>query len=251
MPTEPLRRLVVATLALSLAGCGGGADPVAHPGNSAEVAATPAAAKPCLPADPALSATGLCAPAATALLLSAPGTPPTAPEGCSWIVSDAQITNDTALLYRAARCKGGTARLNYAAGQPLARFVLATSAYGDTPDPNEPLAWMMPAADAAAVSAFVRASIQDPAERARCSARPATMEGWPADALVVDEAPIHPTDGIRSACGEYGLDEGAQTFWRVAQGNGWYFRLGQESPVVDAGSFTLVKRDATGAWVRS
>lgn len=68
---------------------------------------------------------------------------------------------------------------------------------------------------------------------------------------MVDEVPAPLADGIRSACGEFGLDEGAQTFWRLAQGTGWYFRLGQESPVIDVGSFTLVKRDPAGKWVQA
>jgi hypothetical protein len=110
---------------------------------------------------------------------------------------------------------------------------------------------MVPAANEAALLETARAAVEDPAERARCRLRPAAIEGWPGDALVVDEVPPPPADGVRTACGAYGLDEDSQTFWRLSQGQGWFFQLGQESPVVDPGSFTLVARGRDHRWVRA
>ena len=44
---------------------------------------------------------------------------------------------------------------------------------------------------------------------------------------------------------------GTTEFWRLSQGKGWFFRFGEETPIVDAESVTLVKRHAAGKWVRS
>ncbi len=215
-------------------------------------AATTAAAPACIPGSATLPITGLCEAQASALLLAPPGAQPAAPDGCTWIVSEAKVL-EGALLYRAAKCKGGIAKLDFVPGARIASFRMVASPYGPGSKP-ETIARMIGGDDPkAAIVAEARQLVEDPAKRARCKLRAADVEGWPSDALVVDEAPAPgpPADGIRAACGEFGLDQGAQTFWRVSQGVGWFFQLGQESPVVDAGSFTLVNRGADGSWVRA
>lgn len=223
------------------------ADNAAAPDNAAASLAAPPA---CAPGGATLPVTGLCQERAAALLAASPGAQPSAPDGCTWVVNEARV-REGALLYRAAKCEKGIATLDFVPGGRMPSFELAVSPYGGRSG-RDTVAQVIDGADGkATILAEARRLIEDPAERARCQVREAKMEDWPADALVVDEVPIPEADGIRSACGELGLDEGAQTFWRVSQGSAWFFRLGQESPVVDAGSFTLVNRDAGGSWVRS
>ena len=93
-------------------------------------------------------------------------------------------------------------------------------------------------------------SCEHKAEAARCQIRP-PRETWTADAFVVDEAPAKAEDDDRSTCGAFGVYGGTTEFWRLSQGKGWFFRFGEETPIVDAESVTLVKRHAAGKWVRS
>ncbi|RYD49651.1 MAG: hypothetical protein EOP60_13390 [Sphingomonadales bacterium] len=244
-----LHAISASTLAIAaLSACSGKApDNASAPANTT---ATVATAPGCAPNSAKLPITGLCQEQAAALLLASPGTQPTAPDDCTWVVNEAKVL-EGALLYRAAKCAEGTATLEFVPGARMASFDLAVSPYGKQSGADT-IAQVIDGKDGKAIIlAEARRLIEDPVERARCQVREAKMEDWPADALVVDEVPIPEADGIRSACGEFGLDEGAQTFWRVSQGSAWFFRLGQETPVVDAASFTLVNRDAAGNWVRS
>lgn len=253
MTPAAMRMAMVALAATSISGCGRPSDDTAA-ASTADIRDNASIAKgaqpPCAPGA-ALPLTGLCPSEVAALVLSAPGTQAAAPDGCGWTVAEAAVSAGSVLLYRAARCQAGTARLALVPGATTPSFTLAVSPYGDQPDTSEPMAQMHAAADQQAIAQIARRSIDDPAERSRCHTRQADMESWPADALVVDEVPVPEADGIRSACGVLGLDQGAQTFWRISQGVAWFFRLGQESPVVDPGSFTLVKRDGNGHWERA
>jgi hypothetical protein len=217
----------------------------------APAVAVAAPAPACAPGDAKLPVTGLCQAQATALLLAASGAQATAPEGCSWSVEEAAMTDRTALLYRGARCKERSTKLKFVPGTPLGRFLILASPYEDAPADDAPLASLTLAENPAALLGIVRAQVKDPAERARCQLRPAAIEGWPADAQVVDEVPPPPADGVRSACGPLGLDEDSQTFWRLSQNRAWFFELGQESAIVDPGSFTIVNKDKSGAWLRA
>ena len=248
------RLIACSVLTLALAGCGpdaGDNSPTAaNAATNASADRTVATVPPCPLGSATLPVTGLCEAQASALLLAAQGPQPAAPDDCSWTVNEAQLPGGGAVLYRAAQCNGRTAKLDHAAGTPMGKFMLTVSPYGGS-EAEDAMVQMAPAVDAAAILAIARAAVTDPAERARCQMRAVATEGRPSDALVVDEVPIPPSDEIRGACGPYGLDEGSQTFWRLSQGHGWFFQLGQETPVVDAGSFTLVRRDAAGNWVRS
>jgi hypothetical protein len=220
--------------------------PKVKDGEAAAAATKPSA---CAPGDARLKTTGLCQAEAAALLLAAPGPAATPPDGCAWTIEEAAMPGGAALLYRGARCQARTTRLSFVPGTPTGRLDIAAWPY--EPAETGTLARIVPAANEAALLETARAAVDDPAERARCRLRPAASEGWPGDALVVDEVPPPPGDGVRAACGRFGLDEDSQTFWRLSQGHGWFFQLGQESPVVDPGSFTLVARNRDGRWVRA
>lgn len=198
-----------------------------------------------------LTVTRLCPVAAEALLVDAPGAAATPPPGCGWTIGETLLTDGLAVLYRAARCQSRTTKLAFVPSEPMGAFTVAASPYEGTYDAGEPIIRMAKAADKDAILALARRSIHNPGEAARCQLRSAAIDGWPADALVIDEVPQPRSDEVRSACGDLGLDEDAQTFWRLSQGVGWFFQLGQDSPIVDAGSFTLIQRSAGGSWRRS
>jgi hypothetical protein len=202
-----------------LAGCGGG---------SSQQAA-PAAAAPASP------------------LVFAGGKRPNPPAGCEWVLKSVAMPGDEFLLYLAAQCKGKTRELQYSGGAHRAELKF---------EENQPavveIRGAEPGQGKQAVEGHVRGTLNK-AEAARCFVRPARNEFFPADALVVDvsdaEAAKAPKNEPRSACGNYGMDEDSQSFWRVFQGYAWYFNLGQDEPEIDPGSLTLARKDAAGKWV--
>lgn len=252
---KPMRtaRSTVLVLLASLASCGKPATTDATEGRDAKIATAQSDAPiaTCAGGAARLPATQLCPDAAKGLLVAAPGVAATPPENCAWAIQDVSISSDQAVLYRAARCQVGTAKLAFAPGEPMGTFTLAKSPYEGGYDISEPIVWMTKAAGNDALLTTARRFIRDPKEAARCQVRPAAIEGWPADALVIDEVPRPQSDEVRTACGKFGLDEDSQTFWRLSQGTGWFFQLGQESPIVDAGSFTLARRGTDGQWRRA
>lgn len=66
--------------------------------------------------------------------------------------------------------------------------------------------------------------------------------------LSAREAAKAPQDEPRSACGRYGFDGDAASFWRVFQGRSWFFDLGQVPWQIDPGSFTIMAKNSDGAW---
>lgn len=251
----------MAAIATLFGGCGGAGKIEAAPANAANAGAaanqprTANAATPaCAPGSTVLAVTKLCQEQANALLLSAGGPQEAAPEGCAWVVNETKMLDGGALLYRALRCKERDAQLEFTPSARAGSFDLTASPFGeldkpetialifdaDRPDPNS------------AILEAARRGAEDVPERGRCRVRPANGDvASPADALVVDEVPAPPSDGVRSACGEFGFDGGSQAFWRVSQKTAWFFSLGNDTPPVDAGSFTLVRRNEAGQWVRS
>ncbi len=252
----------MAAISSLAAGCGGGskiasASPEAsRPGAPAYRAggAGSAAAATCAPGSAVLALTKLCQEQANALLVSRAGAQEPAPEGCTWVVNEAKALENGALLFRALRCKGRVAQLEFVPSARAASFDLISSPLGEVGEPHT-IAILFDAGGRDANDVILEAAlrtIEDPAEKARCKVR--RLEGdvaAPADALVVDEVPIPPSDGIRSACGEFGFDGGAQSFWRVSQDTAWFFTLGNDAAPVDAESFTLINRNEAGQWVRS
>lgn len=162
------------------------------------------------------------------------------------------------LLYLAAECKGKVTALEFEGGAHMAHLSYVTSALaGDVVKGQKvvEIGSAEPSAPNAAVLTITRAAIKNGTEAAKCQVRPAKIAGWPADAVVVDvsaaEAAKAPKDEPRTACGPYGLDEDSQRFWRVFQGFAWFFELGQDEMEIDPGSFTIVRKDDRGNWVRA
>ncbi len=89
----------------------------------------------------------------------------------------------------------------------------------------------------------MRDGIKNKAQRARCVVRPAKEQGWPGDAIVVDDPTVKGRKGeLRDAvCGDYGYTPDGAAFWRILGDFAWYFDLGQDVWQVDPGSFTVVK----------
>jgi hypothetical protein len=185
--------------------------------------------------------------AAPSPLVFAGGKRPNPPSGCEWVMKSIERPGDEFLLYLAAQCKGKTRELQYSGGARRAELKF---------EENQPAVveiWSAePGEGAKAVEGHVRGMLKK-GEAARCFVRPARNEFFPADALVVDvtdaEAAKAPKDEPRSACGQYGMDEDSQSFWRVFQGYAWYFNLGQDEPEIDPGSLTLARKDGAGKWV--
>jgi len=200
-----------------------------------------------------LKLTKLCQQQANALLLGG-GADEAPPEGCTWTVNEAQVLDNAALLYRALRCGNRTTQLEFTPGARAGSFDMVSSPFGELEEP-ETIAKMFAAAGPDPRSAILEAAlraIDDPAERSRCKVRLLNGDvASPPDALVVDEVPTPPSDEVRSACGEFGFDGGSQAYWRLSQEVAWFFSLGNDTPPVDAQSFTLISRDGAGRWVRS
>ncbi|MES2986448.1 MAG: hypothetical protein V4808_00945 [Pseudomonadota bacterium] len=230
---------------VATAGC---TKPAATNTTAENIAVTQAVA--CASGSATLPVTGLCEEQAAALMFAASGEAPTPPDDCAWILAEAKMP-DGALLYRTAQCPTGTARLKFVPGTPMASFEVTESPY---PDPSEigfKMIHLLAAPDGkATVLATARLAIDDKAEAARCQIRPLNMESRPADAFVVDEVPMPSDEELRSSCGTFGYDNSAQEYWRLSQGQAWFFHFGQETPLIIPETVTLVKRDAAGKWVR-
>jgi hypothetical protein len=211
------------------------------------------AASTCPDDGPRLPGTGVCQGRAFAYLDDNMGArDPSLPPDCSWTINETMLPGDEALLYRAMTCKGVTTKLAYAGGAHHASISYETSAvfgdggkghdliqlFGTEPDPQGALK--------AEIAALPKA------ERANCEIHPAGIDGWPSDALVI--GPTKPArakisdDGPISACGKYGVDEDATTYWRVKQGFAWFFDLGQDDTDFDPASITVIAKGADGSW---
>ena len=237
---------------LLLAGCGSA--PVSKSASAPATATTAA----CGDKGPALPGTGICQGSGTTYLKMAAGKRPAPPSGCEWVVNEVAMPADEYLLYLAAKCKGKVAQLEFSGGAHLAQLnYVASPMFGDSVKGHKlvTIASVDEGDPKAVILRVARETNKNRTEAARCQVRPAGIDPWPADSLVVDlgaaEVAKLPKDGPRTACGPFGLDEDSQTFWRAFQGFAWFFELGQEEPEIDPGSLTLVHKDAQGKWVRS
>lgn len=251
-----LQGMVTMALVLALAACG--SSDHADDGKADEKAVA-AQGTACQDADARLPGTGLCASDASKIMPQDNVGREKAPEGCIWVINEVGLAGSDYLLYRGLQCDENRTQLEYAPGTPFAELRLTKSAYGPMAEeayiPVKLRAFQGVPAEgtpADAVTAIVRSTITDPAEARTCSARKADIESWPSDALVVDlptaETAKMPLDEIRSACGPYGLDQGSQRYWRVAQGYAWFFDLGQDQPEIDPGSLTVISKADNGQY---
>lgn len=224
-----------------------------------------------------LAVTGLCPAQALAAITPARVTAMTGelPEGCSYTVAETATPDaNEAILYRALSCKGKTTQLEFSAGARSAAMGYGVSGFFDNvPKMGEegadlvrlfrldgaadPKAMILTMAKATATEEKAPA-----AEIAACELR-AAGEGFPADALVVDVNDAYqkskklgrydggpkddPGTGVYAACGSYGFTD-ARVFWMIRDGYAWFVNQGQDIPDFDAGSLTVFRKGADGAW---
>jgi hypothetical protein len=242
--------LTAAAVALAAAACSPAPTKTEAP-KAAETGCAQGAAK--------LATLGMCPEAAEALLQGASSPAPELPAECRWTVQETVGAEGAEVfLYKAAACGAVVTTLTHQQGAKSQSLVYGASAvFGadakdrpavmvlevDTPDPR------------ATILGQVVLVAETENERRNCEVRPAGIEGWPADALVADlnaaaktRAKIKDSDGVREACGFYGLNTGETSYWQVKQGNALFFTLGQESPDFDPNSLTVLTKGADGKW---
>ncbi|MFG1413731.1 hypothetical protein V5G24_21725 [Xanthobacter sp. VTT E-85241] len=210
---------------------------------------------PCADDGPCLPITKLCASRAVNYLNFDDGKRPDAPEGCEWVVNETEMPGDEVVLYLAARCGKKTAKLAFAGGAHLSELSYETSALAEGAPSEEPVVKIGGADQGEpklAILGVAREAFSTPAEAAKCQVRKANVEGWLADAMVVNvsaaESAKAPKDEPRSACGSFGYDGGTMSYWRVFQGYSWFYQLGQDQLEIDSGAFTVMTKDDKGEW---
>ena len=237
-------RLIVSLGVLAfIAACSQAPVPVAPPAAEEAVAET----SPCPDDGARFAGTGLCIGRSVAYL--DPASSWALPSGCDWAMNEALIADGSeALLYRAAVCDGVTTQLEVAIGAHSASVNDVTHG-ADGPevirlflsDPENPQ-WHMKD-----ILADVNANGE-----VECEIRPAGIDGWPEDALVIaptaEARAAMPQDEPVAACGGWGLDEDATQYWEVRQGYEWFFHLGQDIPGFDPFSITHIVKGEDGNW---
>lgn len=199
-----------------------------------------------------LPLSGLCEDVALKTLNTAAAEALPLPEGCEWHIQETPFANDL-LLYLAAKCGDATSQLDYSAGARQAKLGLSKSALGSDVSGETALITVLGSDPEAPLKSFERFALDmigDNAEEAKCEIREANLDGWPADAFVLDDiSTTRRTDGPRAACGPFGYDEGGTQYWRVFQNFSWFFNLGQDAYLdFDPQSLTLLTRDEAGDW---
>ena len=242
--------VVAGVIGLISGGCGGAADEAKDAPSGDTVAD---ASAPCADDGARLPLTGLCAGRAVNYLAMDASASPEPAEGCEWKVMETPMVDDV-LLYRGLKCEAGETRLEFAGGAERAELQLVNSAFLGKIDepPSYVYVYTLDGDPRQGVTQRARQAMDNEAEAANCTARLAGIEGWPSDALVVDipaaQAARAPTGEIRTACGPLGLNEGETSYWRAAQGYGWFFQIGQDAFEIDPGSFTLMTKGPDGSW---
>jgi hypothetical protein len=262
--------LVTSALALGLNACA----PAAK--KPAEAPAASTAVQVCPDDGPRLPITGLCRGRAVnyfdpARFANASGD---LPEGCTWVVSETTTPDpNEAILYNALSCNGKTTQLEFSAGAGSASLSWGVSGFfddvptqGETGSERVRLFTLEGVADAKAlILEMARGTAAEqgstPEEVVACEMRPAG-EGYPSDAFVVDVNDAYkqanklgtydgltdgPEAGVYAACGPYGVTD-AQVFWLIRDGYAWFLDQGQDMPDFDAGSLTVFRKAADGAW---
>lgn len=240
--------MLAGVLSMALMGCGGGAD------DKAAGAADKTADAGCADDGEKLKLTGLCKGRAVNYLNQQADTSVEAPEGCEWQVLESALPADEVLLYRGLVCGDKKVELQVAPGAERAELQITRTAFMEMQDAEPWTIGYMYTAEgdpAEAVTQRATSVIEDLAEAARCNARPAKVEGWPSDAMVVDTDPNGSSNADGTpvvVCGDLGYFDEANRFWRVSQGYAWFFDFGQNLVEIDPASFTVVARGADGNW---
>ncbi|MBI1339307.1 hypothetical protein GC169_03725 [bacterium] len=232
---------------------GGGAEGPAP--SQASAAQADAIESACPDDGPRLAETRLCQRSAAAMIEHAEGAGEIEyGDGCTSVMNETLMAGDEALIYGAAKCGDVVTTLDFAGGAHSASINYVRSAFGgDAVKGAEVIRVFGTDPDPQGALKEVLAGLPE-AERADCEIRPAGMDGWPADALVIAPTAAarakHPADEPVALCGPWGFDEDATSFWRITQGYAWFFQLGQDMPDFDAASVTLIRKQADGSWMR-
>lgn len=247
---------VLASLAsLIVLGCSGGSDAAAD--DKAGIAKS-ADASSCADDGGRLALTNLCEGRSVNYLNMETSTSPEADDGCEWKVMETQVVEDV-LLYRGLKCGERETKLEFSGGAERAELRLVSSAFSGkiddaAIDETSPMVYIYTIEGDALKGVTERAisAIETKAEAAGCGAKFAKLDYWPSDAIVVDipaaQAAKEADDGPRTACGPLGLDQDSTAFWRVGQGFGYYFNMGQDAFEIDPGSFTMMTKGPDGNW---
>lgn len=239
--------LVGAVMALVFASSSCGQKPQTDAGEGLELS--------CPDGLPRLPLTGICQGSAAASLKF--DNDARTPEllDCTWTVNELMLPGDEALLYRAAVCNGVTTTLGFSGGAHSAELAYERSAlFGDAVKGKAPIRLFSSPADNP--QGALQGSIAEAPDGAalQCAIRPANLEGWPTDALLIAPSAAMratmPQDEPITACGPYGVDENSVRYWRIAQGFAWFYDLGQEDPDFDPTSFTVFVRTEDGWTVK-
>jgi len=247
MGMNGLGRTMAAAMMLALCAC----SDAGEAGTAADAAGATAADASCPDDGPRLPGTGLCAGRATNYL-NVSGDSVETPEGCQWQVGEAEMPGGEYLLYHGLKCGDKETQLSFSAGARRAVVELTASALSGPLDAPIELISVYTAEGDPKAEVLMRAG-EDQADAVEgCEVRSAGIEGWPSDALVVDNpaeaAAANPEDGLRSACGTMGFDDSSVLYWRVFQGYAWFYNLGQDALEIDPGSLTVLRKDEAGNW---
>ncbi|TDP46200.1 hypothetical protein [Zavarzinia compransoris] len=241
---------------------------VARKGQGGSAAAAPRPASggaPGCPDDgPRLPLTGICAGRAVAYLSGEATYGDYLPDpACEWVVNEVQVVED-ALLYRALRCKGVTAQLEFAGGAQWAQLMIVRSAlnavYGQKPEVSDPqpLVWFN-TIDPKHVERDLDMRSRQGAEQSelrgrKCAVKKADPSLSP-DGYVFDITPADPRykesrEGPTGPqCGSFSYGDGAVRFWRVLGDYAFLFDLTPDLyQDIDPNTLTLLRKDSSGTW---
>lgn len=242
------------TAALMIAVCASsdsGATEASETSFAAQDGPDTAAAGSCPDDGPRLSGTGLCAGRATNYL-SVGSASFEAPDGCQWQVGEAEMPGGDYLFYHGLKCGERETRLGFAAGAHRAVIELTSSALDASLDEPVELVSVYSMDGGPNAAVLMRAGKGETAAIRGCEVRSARVDGWPSDALVLDNpaeaASANVEDGPRTACGSMGLDEDSAAYWRVFQGYAWFFSLGQDGLEFDPSSLSILRKGDDGNW---
>lgn len=203
-----------------------------------------------------LPETNICVGRAVHYLNISEGASPDLPENCSWEVNETEMLGGDFLLYLASICDGKKTKLGFSAGAEFADLNLEWSGLANQPLPETVLIRVTGANIGRPhenLLAHTIRAMDNKDEAVNCHVRPAEIDGWPRDAIVVDNkdsaASMTQTEP-HSACGQFGFDQENTSYWRVFQGFSWWFQLTQDAyQDIDPRSLTVITRSSDGSWV--